>query len=449
MVVAERELPQSLSENGAEVDYPRVLIVGGPYASQGATLVTLRSLFSGWPKDRLAHAYVDVGQERDLDGISGNVILLPRDTQPVRGVLGRIRRASAKGPAARQGNAPGFYEPVRGLRPRLHLNIRAALDVSPVRLPERVRQQIRDFAPQAVYSLMGSVCTIELAYRISRLCVCPAVPHFMDDWMPLLHSRGELGGCARAYGMWRLRRLLDRAPQVMCISPLMAEEYRTKFGKPTSAFLNGVDTDLVDRSLSRGDDEPFVLCYIGNVKHGRAQMIRHVAEAARGIHSRAIQLRVYASGLGEGERALLEGCDRISLHGGIQDNELARIRASANAFLHLDSFEPPQRTYFRLSLSSKLPLYLSAELPILAIGPAEVGTMRYIAETNCGLCVTELSADAVARGLAQFVSDEDRLRQWGRSGRECAVRKHRRQEQALRFRDTIGAAVAASAGRMR
>ncbi len=415
--------------------YPRVLIVGGPYAQYAATIATLRSLFADWPPDRLAHAFFDLGSVPYADRLAEHVIRVPLWAQPLY-LAGRrlTRQLQPRGTAG--ANAPGRTS--KSVIQRLKEHALAMADISPVLPGEGARTALLAFRPQIVYTLLASARLMSLSATFARWGDCAVVPHFMDDWPTTIYAGGELAGVARAVALSRLGRIARRAPVMLCISQAMAHEYAHRFARPCVAFMNCVDTTCVDQRVGRCETEPFVFGYVGNIGHERAQMIARFARTAATVRcARPVLVRVYTDASSPEQRCELEATGNVAIQGALQDSELPFIRAEIDAFLHFDSFEPRERQYFRLSLSTKIPLYMSCGLPILAVGPADVCSMQYVQSLGAGLCVHSECPEEVGGAISLLVDDAEQRRHLGSNGLRAATENHGRREQRQKFRETL------------
>ena len=69
--------------------------------------------------------------------------------------------------------------------------------------------------------------------------------------------------------------------------------------------------------------------------------------------------------------------------------------------VHVESFDRKCIESTRLSISTKIPEYLSLGKPVLAIGPSEVASMKYLEE--CAFCIT--NSDIIYEELMKFLAD--------------------------------------------
>jgi len=73
--------------------------------------------------------------------------------------------------------------------------------------------------------------------------------------------------------------------------------------------------------------------------------------------------------------------------GGLDSNELKIKLNEADIPVHVESFDLKSIESTRLSISTKIPEYLSLGKPILAIGPEEVASMKFL--TNVAYCICD------------------------------------------------------------
>lgn len=73
------------------------------------------------------------------------------------------------------------------------------------------------------------------------------------------------------------------------------------------------------------------------------------------------------------------GAERyIKMHGLLQPKDLKEKLNDADYLLFLESFDKNSINSTKYSLSTKIPEYLSLNKPIIAIGPPEVSSIKYL-----------------------------------------------------------------------
>lgn len=396
--------------------HARVLILTSDgISSLSGTGVTLRNLFAEWPVENIAQLHLDDSPT----GSDMRQFRLPRRSVPIdhaaRRFLGRMRPAFADGAPAIA--AVPLQEGALQAA-RMHAHVRAALDLSPVLRSPAVNEFVRAFEPDVIYSLLGSARVMRLAQRISGLFDVPIVPHFMDDWPSTLYSSGELFGLARRNRDRSLRKILEQAPFALCISEAMCEDYESRFGITCYPFANPVPDPEDMVSLKAGRPTDFV--YTGGLHLGRWEVLQTVARAIQQLFEGAT-LMIHAPEADlAGVHVPQELAPALLLGRSLAPEQVAPRLRRADVLVHVESLEPATARYTRLSLSTKVPQYLSAGRPLLAVGPEGQASIRVVRESGGGVVFTGSRGLLEKDQLCRLLDVEERQRM-ARSGRQYAA----------------------------
>lgn len=292
---------------------------------------------------------------------------------------------------------------VRGARARLQGHLLAAADMVPPRIPRRALDALRAWRPDVIHTPLGGARTIRLALHASRVLDVPIVPHLLDDWPPVIYSGGELFGLARVVTLRAFARLLERSPMLLCAGRAMAAEHRARYGKPCVVVGNCVDPAEYEPRDAGPRDGPRELVYVGGLHLGRADVLREVARALDGM-AEPWRLVVHAPArdvplLGRD----LPGCLTVGRELAL-DEVPARL-CSASALLFVESLRPEIAAFTRLSVSTKVPQYLAARRPIVAVGPLGQASVEEIADGAATALVVHGTGAAELRAVAEFLRD--------------------------------------------
>lgn len=385
--------------------------------STSGTGVTLRNLFANWPQDRIAliHPHVK-GRGMVAPGTGAQHYELPASATPVASFL---RAGMRSGKRALSVEAPMTAAvPLSTGAPasaRLHANLRAALDLSPLLLPKSLRSFVDDFAPDVVYSLLGSSLMIRLAYRVSGHAGAPLVPHFMDDWLSTLYTSGELRGVARHRIMRQVDRVTRSAPLCLCISEAMSDEYRERLQRKCVAFVNPVP-DLGDSPAGVGPSEGASFVYVGGLHLGRWDVLMEVARAISVVSPRSTMTVHAPESHLQGVSVPPDLSRVVDLGGSIPGHQVPERLSRADVLVHVESFEATTRRFTRLSLSTKVSQYLMSGRPILGVGPPEQASMDVIRDSGGGLAVNSIDSHAL-EGAIKTLQDPTYRQATGVAGR--------------------------------
>jgi glycosyltransferase involved in cell wall biosynthesis len=434
-----------------ETDFPRVLVIDQmPFGRSTGTSMTLSNLFHGWPKDRLAQIYAanavpstDVcdnffhfgPSERYVPAQYRTLRLLGWDgssSLPKMPAIAAVRDAADR----RRGAA------------RIYAYLCAADDLTPPRFTARLDTWVREYRPDVIYSMLGSVRLARLVAHCTGVTSVPVVPHFTDDWPATLYARGEfLGAGARAV-RGALRDLIRTAPLGMAISRPMADEYERRYGIPFFVFLNCVGEEFfevptADRAPG-APRRPTRLAYVGALHLERWRSLRALAEAVESVNAEGtpMSLDVHCP-IGDQSRYghAFDGLAHTRLGPAVAADEVPGILHGADVLIHVESFDERIRQYTRYSVSTKIPQYLASGRAILGFGPSEVASMAHIRSAAAGVVVGVDDPSALLDALRRL-SEETGRDELGRNGREYAQRHHRKHQVAARFADVLRSAVA-------
>jgi hypothetical protein len=270
------------------------------------------------------------------------------------------------------------------------------------------------------------------------------VPHFMDDWLTSVISNRSAIGIGRIGSRKNMTKVLRHCHEGIGISEAMAAEYATTCKIPMCSIANGVEDDLMeDLRLTSGDVDhatsSFRLSLLGRLDYSRSEIVVRLVDALEqlDVPGRRVSLSIYTdSKIPSG----LLGRRKITVNRAKPptDAELGSLQGSTDCLVYVDGFGSAEESYFRLSVSAKIPLYLALGRPILTIGPSTVNSIAYLRSCGVGPVVTADSVDALEKAAKHMFSLQvsDRLRM-GERAMEIAQNKHGAQSQRTRLRDVL------------
>jgi glycosyltransferase involved in cell wall biosynthesis len=419
--------------------FPRVLVVGHtPFCRSTGTAITLSNLFDGWPKDRVAQIYT-AATAPSTEVCEKFFYFSPRDIRyyslRLLGWNGQSPTQGTRAIAALRSAADR-----RSAVAALYAQLSAAADLSPLRVSKDVRDWIRDYRPDLVYSMLGSDRLTRLAIRAALVGDVPLVPHFTDDWPETLHANGELLGLANGAVRANIRNVVRLAPLGMGISRPMAEEYERRYHIPFSVFANCVDDSafVEAHAHTKVHSPPGVinLVYVGALHLDRWRSLQKIATALETITASGppVRLTIYspAEDLAR-HRNAFDGLRTVHLARSLTSQEVPGVLRDADILIHVESFTAEIRRYIRYSLSTKIPQYLAAGRPILGYGPSEVASMVHIRSAAAGIVVGVDDTAVLVDQLKDLCSDATLRDRLAGNGFAYATQHHRKAQVAARF----------------
>lgn len=420
---------------------PKVLIISGyTFDGHDATSITLKNLFSNWDSAKIAFLHVvstpinnnkiNVMQVyfRRLDFLyklfykKKLVEKIREEKSIVHGLSGAIQTNS-------------FRSKIFNI---FHTFIASHRALIPYTYTKDIDKFIKEFKPDVIYSPLGSIGIMRLACSIAKKENLRIVPHFMDDWIATMYSKNPLLLFPKLVKSYYLNRVLKRALNGFAISEEMAKEYSEKFHKPFFALMNCVSYDDFPESEVKNEKKKLVFSYCGGLHLNRWKSLAAFCIALEKfkIHKN-YELHVYTN---ESDWILLKNkigsLEFVKHYGFLPYKELRQKQMSHDFLIHVESFDENVIKYTKLSVSTKIPEYLSLRKPIIAIGPKNIASIRYLRENNCALVVDSLNDDKLI-SLINQVNNEELINQLAINARKLFIKNHTLASQTMLLENQI------------
>lgn len=263
-------------------------------------------------------------------------------------------------------------------------------DLSKVRLTQKNLEEIRAFNPEVIYTLGGGVASLKMSYSLSLKLNIPVVIHFMDNWRhciqwednPLLaHYKRQLRKyCNLCY---------TRSRECIAISPQMAQVYTKETGVHHSTLMNSVNVDEF-YCEPRKKDGVFKFVYAGGLHLGREKGLYEIGKA---IHKAAenkgisAELLIYTSPENiEVYKDVFKELPEVKFAESVPHNEIKKVLSDADFLVHTESDALIGNGFFKYSISTKIPEYLSSGRPVLFYGPSDIYLYEFL--NKFGVAIT-------------------------------------------------------------
>lgn len=373
----------------------RVLVVNSnSLNADNATGITLRSFFSQIDTDCIMELYwnttAEVSDQLDVRSqklkfrfLSAGAFL---NTDRVKQTSSAVRKMAVTPlPNERKSRV---VKAVTVIRQWLALR----MDMSAVHINQDVLKRIQEFSPQVIYTLGGGVSALRTAYALSRRLELPIVIHFMDNWRhgiqwddnPLLkrYKRVLRKYCDKCY---------RRSTACIAVSPKMAEEYTRETGVYHSTLMNAIQVSEYMME-PRKPDGVLHFVYAGGLHLGRDEMLRTLGELIAKVSSdtgKKADLVIYTS---EENIAMYSGrfeaLDVVHFRSAVAHDQIKTVYQQADILVHAENTAWIRNTFFRYSVSTKIPEYLATGRPVLFFGPADTYLYDFLKQNGIAYAVS-------------------------------------------------------------
>ncbi|MCB5954627.1 hypothetical protein [Enterococcus sp. CWB-B31] len=254
---------------------------------------------------------------------------------------------------------------------------------------------IDEFNPNIILFCAGDsefsydiVDVIQEKYK-TKLCV-----YMTDDYILPRKNKSILFEIRRKKIKKVMAKAIMRSDVLFVISDKMSEVYEGVFGKQSIVLKNMSESLLLNSRAPKQRSNDISFVYAGGLHFNRDKTLMELADVLdkyNSIEKNEIKAKLHLytnNNIDKLDFERLIGFDSVEYQGFVSSKELKVVLNECDIPVHVEAFDQESVESTRLSLSTKIPEYMSLNKPILAIGPSELASMSYLAPFAC--CVTNI-----------------------------------------------------------
>jgi hypothetical protein len=220
------------------------------------------------------------------------------------------------------------------------------------------------------------------------------------------------------------KMISKRASMIIVISEEMKREYSKKFHSNYYVAMNSVkiENKLINNKEERCDS--LRILFSGNIELNRWKTILLLSKTIEKIDFIKIELNIYTlSNINRYVKSKFAGMKKTRFRKAVDAEQLIDIRNNSDILLHVESFDFRSRYITKFSISTKISEYLASGKAILAIGPADVESIRYLKREKVAEVVTHPNKKDIENAIKRLMSAEYRI-ELGQKGIVLAHKNH-------------------------
>lgn len=238
--------------------------------------------------------------------------------------------------------------------------------------------------------------------------------------------------CNRHY----MRKVVKKADKLYVISDVQKVDYEKAFRKSCTVITKAEDFSG-EPQFKAVFSKPLQMAYTGNLYANRWKSLAMLVNALKRINQDGVkaQLRIYtATPLTDAMIRTLQVENTSFLMGKVSSSEVLQIQQDADILVHAEAMDLKNRLTVRQSFSTKIVDYLKAARPILAVGPKEVASIKYLIDYNCAMVAD--NEKELYEKLSVAIDDKQRLQAYAVQAYLCGRTNHdKKQQEAVLKRD--------------
>lgn len=250
-----------------------------------------------------------------------------------------------------------------------------------------------EFYPDIIFFCAGdSAFAYDITNYIQEKFKTKLIVYITDDYVLPRKTISLLWWLRRNYLLKKMKDIIQRCELFITISLKMQNEYKRLFEKDSILAANATES-MKDNSIHVDDKTNLNLIYAGGFHYRRYETLNLLAHALKRYNDdcrnkRKVFLKIYS--IQEPSNRILqllnvEGASKFC--GKLNSEQLKEVLNKCDVPVHVESFNRKAIESTRLSISTKIPEYLSLGKPIVAIGPPQIASIEYL--KDCAFCITD------------------------------------------------------------
>ncbi len=275
---------------------------------------------------------------------------------------------------------------------------------------EALYKWIDEFNPDLLFFVGGNyVFSYQMALHIVETRHIPLVIYLTDDYLTHRFSWDPFYHIQHYLLLHQARKAITSAKLFFVIGEEMATEYNRKFAVQCQPLMNCVPVPK-DRKAHTNEAMPLRLVYLGSLHLNRWKSLVLLGRALQAIQSPdgpVATLEIFC-GTTPAKPILEKLClpPAMSFSGSLDAEGVNRALETADILVHVESFDTDSRHLTRYSISTKIPEYLCQRKCILALGPSEVASIKYLGGHDAAHCISSMDQEAITQSLATLLRDK-------------------------------------------
>lgn len=373
--------------------YPKVLIItANPLSKTSNNGKTYASFFNGYPKENLAQLYFH--REIPTSDICDNYYKIS-DEDIIKYLF---RKNSGLGGKVYQTDIENRVIPKKAndfLKKSIFIRFLRSLFWLQINIEDKkLNNWLNCFNPQIIFFCGGNEnylynFTIELSKKFNAKILY----YITDDYVLPYFSFNPFYLINRYWAHHVFENMCRNSSLIFTIGDKMSNIYKEKYGITSKKIMNLVYTgdNKIDIDGIDIENNKLTFVYVGGLHSSRWKTLTSLSKCLERIDNKGYKgkLEIYSKDtLSHNILKKLNYKSYSRFCGPLNADGVKKVLARADILVHVESFDHISKRITYLSISTKIPEYMSSGKCILAIGPKDVASIEYIKETNSGFVIT-------------------------------------------------------------
>ncbi len=290
---------------------------------------------------------------------------------------------------------------------------------------DELKEFIKSFNPDIIFApLYNSIYMNKIEQYIYNIANVPMVSFVSDDVYSLKQFRfSPFYWLYRFASRRNIRKTLRNSSILYTISQMQCDEYTKTLHPNCKVLFKG--ENFINSPIDSTADKPIKIVYTGNLSSGRWNTVSSLAKSISKINStdKIFELEIYSlTAITTKMRKSIEVPNSSVFKGSVSGAEIEKIQNNAHILLHCESFKLKDKLEVRLSFSTKIVDYFKRGKCIMAIGPKDIASIKYLKDNNAAIVAN--SVKEIDNMLRQIADKPELINELAVSAWNCGSNNH-------------------------
>ncbi len=420
--------------------YRSILIIHASelFGVESSSDQTIRSFLGNYPKEKIFVIACGEFNVKKYGLVSEHLFQLSIKDVKFLGKILRTNREIKNGirlPSQDQKQA-AQRKTVRQLLRKILIDITT---LAPYVISDELESFIRNSKAEVIYADHTGYRGVELANSIALRFNLPVVYHFLDDWPNIIYTSSPISIPLRTLFNYKLKKFLNKCHCVLCISDVMKTEYGRRYQiKNLEVLMNCIEAPIYspDNNI---EDSIHSFVFAGSMTLHRDETLLKICETLDNLKIDNKTLDIYCPiNHWEVVKFKFNNFSFVNFRGFLPHEDLMQTLKHYNVLLFVESFDSELLLYSKLSVSTRVPEYLSVGKIILAVGPSDQGSIDYFSKLNTAFVVDNLAN--ISDAIKLLISDKELAKEKIKNAKQVFLNNHESSSQQRKFLKIINEA---------
>ena len=297
---------------------------------------------------------------------------------------------------------------------------------------KKFKNWLDEFNPECVFFASGDYSFMyNIALKIAKSRNIPLYVSCMDDYYFYNKNENKLFGKFQHHiFMKSVYKTMNYASKIFCICDSMSKDYETLFKKDCITIHTGASFEekLIGEKKNK-------ISYIGNLSLNRYLQLIDIGRTIKELNLDIDHIDVYSAETREEIIVHMIPKNGIVFHGSISADEVKEVMAESLAVIHTESFDKKIENLVRYSVSTKIADSLMSGTCILAYGPSNIASIKYLLDNNAAYCIC--SSDELKDKLYNFLINQSMRKEIIENALALAVKNHNLTKNYYLIKDVL------------